>query len=232
MKFSLIHCGLLLLLATPTFGATAYTGVSSTYGLEGDPAFQDDMGGALAVGSVIQIGYFAGVSTTLDVTSFTQTEWDSFVPLTGDGSLNPSIATVVGDGGAPAGYWASLANFNTDDHTGITAAELGGSEVRIGVRIFNGSTVASSTFFNTVTANDDGDSGEGNWIMQAAAEPPNVPANAAANLDLAINNSSLSWESGGSGTFQTSLEATAVPEAAESLIMLLGLLGILRFRKR
>ena len=156
-------------------------------------AMLDDLGSTLALGSVIQLGYF----TITDVTD--PNIWDTFVPLTGDGSSNSGFFdTRVGDGTEDpnAGYWNLAANFDDGVHS-----DLPGTASRVGIRIFNGSSIATSTHFNTVTSSDS------NWIMPAPGAFP-TPANASIDADPP-----LTWQSGDSG-FATIIPLTtpaAVP---------------------
>ncbi|MFM1557943.1 MAG: hypothetical protein ACKJSK_01450 [Roseibacillus sp.] len=150
----------------------------------------------LSIRDVIQVGYFNGVDPNKDPQTYTQADWDSFTPLTGDGSLNPPPgsfgSSIIGAGGAPAGYFTFNVTLDDTLHTGVPT-----SDVRIGLRFFDDEVAANASNFNTVSGS------EVSWILPTAVEFPLIVFPKIANLDTDI----LSWE----GTpFDTDLVPGAV----------------------
>lgn len=168
-------------------------------------------------GAVLQIGYFASVPVGLDPASYTPADWASFIPLSGEGSSNPSYTTSIGDGGAPAGFYTLGVTFDdTDD-------DLPTVPSRVGIRYFDGLTVAGSSESNIVT------SAHSDWIIS----PPSIGSTpAAASLDARVPSSpaphepGLVWENGETSAFKV------VPEPSSTLLGLAaGLLLCLRRRR-
>lgn len=149
-------------------------------------AISDSGGTALLVGDAMQVGYFAGVDPGKDPATYTQADWDSFVALTGDGSLNPGDfgTSIIGCcDGAPPGFFSTGFTFFTDQHNGVpTVAQ------RIGIRFYDAPTVQGSNNYNTVTANGAG------WVLPAPGVDPNVPFPAFASMDEADLAGALAWE--------------------------------------
>lgn len=158
-------------------------------------------GDAIGDGAVIQIGYF---STS---TSGFQGEW---VAITGNGSLNSSILTSVGDGGdsTSSGIFSGIAAFDTAVHTGIPT---GGTQLAI--RIYDGTTVATSTTYNTVTSTA--------WTFVAPATPAPLPA------VFSLDTATLVWQDS-ANAFKTSI---LVPEPSTMMLGAIGALGLLRRRR-
>lgn len=177
-----------------------------------DPGYtplRDEVGAALTSGSfpvvgdgaVYQIGYFGGIAAGVDPTTVPGI-FDTFVAISGAGSLNPILNTTIGDsdfGGAPVdGIVALTTTFDSAVHAGIPAS------ARLAVRFYNGTTMANSDHYNTVTST------EGSWIftLPVTFPPPQGP-----NLfiDGGVANGTLLWEGG------TPLE-TSLPMSGTSTI--------------
>jgi len=166
--------------------------------------FVDNSEVALQGGDVVQVGYFAGVLATKNPASYSLADWASFTPLTGDGSSNPLFypTTIATPLQAPQpGYFAANISFDTDVHMGVPL-----TDVRIGIRLFDASTVATATNINTAT------SGADSWIMLAPGNGINTPFPADANLDTGDLAGTLLWE----GTpFKTDLVPGVTPPSLE-----------------
>lgn len=175
-------------------------------------------------GAIIQIGYFMGVPAATDPATFTPADWAAFVPLTGEGSANPHFDTTIGDGvggtGFPEnGFFSIGVTFDTAPATGPAATGLPAAPSRIGIRYWDGISLASSTRYNVVTANNSG------WILQAPSDTVIPPSNAAMDPALATGALTLVWLDN-SSPFMTS-----IPEPSTSLLGLLGALLLLRRRR-
>ncbi|HEY4281910.1 MAG TPA: PEP-CTERM sorting domain-containing protein [Chthoniobacterales bacterium] len=164
-------------------------------------------------GAVLQLGYFTGANFT-----------GSFIALTGEGSLNTgtipdaspaetmnktSIGDLTNQGGANGEFWLPELDFVSGSLT--SGNNLPANNTQLAIRIYNGTTIASSTFYNTVT--------DSLWKWVTPATPPTV-----ATLSLA--DSGLVWESivrgmNANTAFHTSI-ATAIPEPTTITSMLIG----------
>lgn len=181
--------------------------------LVGDDPITDNLGEALPIGTVVQLGYFSGLSLMADPSMFGPAEWATFTPLAGDGSLNPSIDLRIGDGdGVPAGLITTSVTFDTSLHLGIPIAPQPG--LLAAIRFFDQSTEAGSGFYNTVSAP--------NWIIPSADWPPPVPP--VLSMEPYVRHL-LVWESGDSG-FATTLPFNQLTNSPEPSVCLLALLGI------
>jgi hypothetical protein len=177
-------------------------------------------------GAIIQIGYFPDVS--LDPAEFEASHWKTFTPLTGFGSPNAGrYPTSIGDADAPAtgpfGFFFLPAPVAIELDPLIDLGLPSEYPARLGIRFFDGTTLENSTGYNTVTSDDP--------LWQLVAPGSTSSANAVLNMDL----HQLFWESGDSGTFQTSIAyvpTAHVPEpGVEGTFFLVGVLMVFR-RKR
>lgn len=193
---------------------TVTTPITTSLGVPLSPG-----GGADGDGAVLQIGYFASVPVGLDPADYTPADWASFVALTGDDSKNPGFATTIGDGGAPGGFYTLGVTFDDDTHSDLPTVPS-----RVGIRYFDGLTVAASSESNIVT------SFHGDWIIS----PPSIGSTpAAASLDARVPSTpspphapGLVWEQGDASAFKV------VPEPSSTLLGLsAGLLLCLRRRR-
>jgi hypothetical protein len=172
-------------------------------------------------GDVLQLGYFTGANFT-----------GTFIPLSGNGSLNTAIVpgstiaynqTSIGDlnaNGAGDGTFAMSLDFVLGSGTSGNNLPTGGT--LLALRFFNGTTVANSTMYNTVT--------DPLWVWQNPATPP-------VNVTLSLDDLGLLWESivknGQASTtaFHTSI-STAIPEPSTYLLFGAGALGMMALRRR
>lgn len=205
-------------------GAILYdqTGLTALSG--GSPTIDGD-------GFVLQLGYYDGAST---VNSFLGT----WIPLTGEGSANnggaipltsPTLTfnkTSIGDRvsqGAGDGEFYLTVTFDTSNAN--TSSNLPGSTtIPLAIRLYNASTLAAATHYNTVSKDT--------WLWVT----PNTPEPLPINISLA--ETGLEWESfGGAGHTvdngtggKTSL--VLVPEPSSSVLLLVGMLGLVASRRR
>lgn len=151
--------------------------------LLGNPV-ADENGTALAVGSVMQLGYFADPAHDKDPADYSAADWASFVPMTGNGSRNPDDFphSIIGAGDGPPGFFSYGVTFFDSDHEGFPL-----SQKRAGIRFYNAATVEEATFSNIVTASDS------SWILPTPGSGANVPTPAEASLDVADLTATLSW---------------------------------------
>lgn len=152
-------------------------------------------------GAVLQYGYYSG---STERNPFLGT----FVPLTGPGSIHGWSST-IGDGpGAtgvrPAGQFHVSVFFDLFTDTIDDDLPLPG--VPMAIRFYNGTSIADSTEFNTVSNTS------GAWDWQATIGQGNH-----AFADLSAPG--LVWEQGQATAFHT---AQLVPEPSISLLLLLG----------
>jgi hypothetical protein len=181
-------------------------------------------------GAVLQLGYYDGASIANNFLG-------NWVPLSGEGSLNTAIIagsspagetynhTSIGDlssaGAGANGIFALSLVFVVGDPASGNSLP-GSTTIPLSIRFYNGTTIASSTFFNVVS--DD------LWLWKAP-QPSNVPNNVAITLDQA----GLEWlsiaQGGAAGTaFHTTLP-TAIPEPSTLACLLLGGAGTLAIGK-
>lgn len=157
----------------------------------GDPLTGGDVGD----GAVYQIGYFDGLASGTDPASLGGALWDSFIAISGDGSLNSGLVTTMGDtdlGPAPDSFVFQKTTFDTTLGHALPPAYPS----RLGIRFFNNTTVASSTHSIIVTAF------ESSWLLSAPGNAPFVPFDASLDLDAGDLAGTLLWQ----GTaFQTSI---------------------------
>ena len=225
-------------LSTLSFGATTsisgtFWGLDPTFGFQGG-ATAKPLTDALGVpltngpagtgldgdGAIIQIGYFSGPAAGADPAWYAALDWLSSVALTGDGSLNSGFDTTMGDGGGgaiPDGFYTHTGiTFDTTAHSGVPLAAQ-----RIGIRFYNGTSVATSTGYNTVSAAD------GGWVLAGAADLPGTPVSPWMDTSVGLGGlAALSWESGPGGAF-----TTIIPEPSSMLLSLLGGIFLLRRRR-
>jgi hypothetical protein len=150
-------------------------------------------------GAVLQLGYFTGIPFT-----------STWVPLTGSGGANSAFSTTsIGDttaNGAGDGSFAMNLSFTLGSAT--SGVSLPANLTQLAIRFFNNTTIAGSTFYNTVT--------DATWLWKTPATPP-------ASVDISLADAGLIWEGGVNSAFHTTI---AIPEP--SVLALVGLgLGLL-----
>ena len=97
-------------------------------------------------GDLIQVGYFNGVTSSTAAASFGASEWDTFTAISGLGSANAHILTEVTPIAGPTGIFTFFVEWLATD---ALPSDFG---FRIGLQIFDGNTVATSSGFNTVVS--------------------------------------------------------------------------------
>lgn len=178
-------------------------------------------------GAVLQLGYFTGSTAT-----FTGT----WVALSGEGTLN-SAAIITGSNsnetynktsiGDLTGNGAGDGTFGISLDFGGTAASsfnLPSSGIQLALRFYNGTSIAGSTFFNTVT--------DSLWTWKTPATPP-------APVNMTLDDTGLVWQSifsFGQPSATAFHTAIAIPEPSTLASLILGggalvLVGVRRRRK-
>jgi hypothetical protein len=146
----------------------------------------------------LQLGYFTGAPFT-----------STWVPLTGSGGANSAFSTTsIGDitaNGAGDGSFAMNLNFTLG--SGTSGVSLPANLTQLAIRFFNNTTIAGSTFYNTVT--------DSTWLWKTPATPP-------ASVDISLANLGLVWEGGVNSAFHTTIP-TAIPEPSVLALVALGL---------
>lgn len=144
----------------------------------------DENGTALPVGHVMQLGYFDGPAHDKDPSTYTTADWGTFVPLTGNGSLNPDDFphSIIGAGDGPPGFFSFGVTFFDSTHDGVPT-----SQKRIGIRFYNAATVEEATLSNIVSASGP------LWVLPTPGTGPNAPTPADASLDVASLLGTLAW---------------------------------------
>ena len=164
-------------------------------------------GGALGTGSIVQLGYFEGVSSSTDPASYTASEWASFTPISGIDSANSDLPSAINDFEAKAGAFAVSLHFDTDTHV-LPAS----GSVRLGIRIFDSATITSGSSYNTVAGSRD------TWIMVAPGASGAIKATPPTPLILAVADSGLSWQYGGAyaGRTVTDNDGDGIPDSIDT----------------
>jgi hypothetical protein len=174
-------------------------------------------------GAVLQLGYYTGA------TNSNSNFAGNWVPLTGQGSANTAIVlasappeqynqTSIGDRNSDTantdGTFSLQLLFGT--YPG-SSSDLPAAGTILSIRFYNGSTVANSTFFNTVS-NDA-------WLWYGPAPVPQYPV-----ISISLDNSNLEWESverlgqEGNSAFHTTI---AMPEPTTYALLGFGALGMM-----
>ena len=168
---------------------------------------QNASGGALGTGSIVQVGYFEGVSSSTDPASYTASEWASFTPISGIDSANSDLLSAINDFEAKAGAFAVSLHFDTDTHV-LPAS----GSVRLGIRIFDSATITSGSSYNTVAGSRD------TWIMVAPGASGAIKATPPTPLILAVADSGLSWQYGGAyaGRTVTDNDGDGIPDSIDT----------------
>ena len=173
-------------------------------------------------GAVLQLGYFSSGTSS---TPFAGT----WVALTGQGGANSAFSTTsIGDAtanGAGTGTFAMSLSFNTA--VANTTNSLPTAGTPLGFRIYNNTTIASSTFYETISSTLT------SWQWQTPADAPFQPI---LNLTLDDPLASLRRENGtGAGAAATATFNTNISTVPEPSVLVLGGLagmGMLSSRRR
>ena len=209
----------LTLVGTSAFGAAIVTVTVNS----GGKLFTNHVGAALSGGTlgvngdgdVLQIGYFSSATAATPFSG-------SWIALTGNGGANSAFNTTsVGDGvSSGAGNRAAFSViFDATDSTKNQSLPLAGTP--LGVRIYDGFTLATSSFFETIVSPD--------WAFIPPADPPLNPTIVMnftnANAKLASTNAAPG------ATIQTNTP-TAAPEPASATLLMVGLVSLAARRRR
>ncbi|MEA3209356.1 MAG: hypothetical protein QOE70_2413 [Chthoniobacter sp.] len=231
--------GLAALLAIAPRVTAAMITVNMDSGHSGSPAVFDQnvlLQNALSGGTnqdgngcVLQLGYYSQATTANNFLG-------NWVPLTGEGSANnggivpgsspaktydkTSVGDVTVNGAANGTFASSGLTFVSGSATGRSLPAS--TTIPLAIRLYNASTIASSTFYNVVS--DD------LWLWKDInSDPPPLPIN------ISLNDPGLEWLSIASGqAANTAFHTTmlTVPEPGISGLLLAGLVGIVARRRR
>jgi hypothetical protein len=179
-------------------------------------------------GAVIQLGYYDGGTAS---SPFTGT-WHA---LTGQGSLNTGgdtgsglafNTTSIGDiggGAAPGGSGVFGFSLLFDSAIAGTFNDLpGATTIPLAIRFYNGTTLGTSTYYNTVS--------NAAWLWQTPVNPSPLPP----IINLSFDDVGLQWESIALGqSAATAFHTTIVPvPEPDSLYHALPCLAALGWRRR
>lgn len=188
------------------------------------PLFVNQLGAPLSAGGqangdgfLYQLGYF---STATTANNFSGT----WVPLTGEGSLNSDFASSrIGDGdGADGEVYASF-TFDTGVSTRGSALPSSNA-VPLSIRFYNASTIAAATFYNTVS-ND-------LWLWKSPATPAPLPPTVFMSLTdpgLAFESVDVNGQTLGASQLRTTIP---VPEPTSAFLVAVGAAGLMMRRRR
>ena len=189
---------------------------------------QDDGGTALVDGSIVQIGYFNGVSTATDPGSYTLADWAAFTPISGIDSFNPIKASAISSTLGIGTFDLGISYDTTSDVLPGTNGGPGSYSARIGIRIFDSTTTTSGSNYNTVAGYNATPSLD-TWLLNDPDVDPFTPPNI---FIATLMDAGLAWESGGANAGKTSLLFATVPEPSALGLLGLGLGTMLLRRKR
>ncbi len=209
MKNILTICSVTSVLISSGIAATVSVTGSNGAGTPFENSLNGSNGQPLPVGSLLQVGYFPGLAGPPS----TQAQWDTFVNIS---AINWQIG-LDSNGGSTSGAGNFVAAATLLDDT----VDIPTGTLQYGVRIFDGTSVASSTNFNTVSLAD--------WNTVGADVP--TPGQGTLTLNVAENPFSPAnfvWEDS-ANAFSTTI---AVPEPSSVLLSALGLLALAGRRKR
>jgi hypothetical protein len=206
------------------FGVLNSPAASLTIEGNGLTSLLDRNGSLLTDGSIVQVGYFLGVSTSTDPEFFSAADWDTFTALTGPNSLNPGVTDATLSQSSFNSVY-SLGRFTLDDSTGDVLPNSGDFPFRLGVRIFDTTDPGQigTADFNTVT----GRLNE-RWVETGIqSDPPPPPRNLGYAAGGVGANPDIFWQFD-ANPFQT----VPIPEPGTSLTFLLGTLLVAGRRRR
>lgn len=173
-------------------------------------------------GAIVQVGYFTGATVG---TNF-GTGGSTFVPLTGEGSLfgvNTTVGDSVLNGGDNGTLFSDRLDISLGLNGGANDALLPAANTPLSIRIFNNTTIATSTFFEVVSNNL--------WLWKTPATAPNNPI-----VNLFFDSAGLIAKSGAAvGVPNSSIQTTtptAAPEPTSAALLMIGLVSLASRRRR
>lgn len=181
----------------------------------------DPSGTRLVDGSIVQVGYFLGVTPSTSPADYSAADWMSFTPLAGLGSLNSDIDIRTRTQGSFESVY-SLGTITLDDGNGDILPPL---PTRFGIRIFNTTDPGALAVanYNTTSASFS------QWTSSGViTDPPTPDPILSYAQGGSAANPSLFWQDA-SNPFTTSI---AIPEPSTSISSLLGLSFLLGARRR
>lgn len=236
---SALFLAISLLSVTASYGAALVTQVNFDSGsilIKNNGGATNVTGGTAADGNggVIQLGYFSVATTGTAVGNFLGV----WTPLTGEGSLNTggNVAgsvpgetfnkTSMGDVGGADGEFGMTVVFS-DSVAGTGNSLPSSTSIPLAIRFYNGTTIAGSTFYNTVS-NDA-------WLWKlpavAAPLPPTI------NMSLGVG-AAFKWQSvnvlaqSASTAGTTSIPNVVAPEPTSAALLMVGLVSLAARRRR
>lgn len=173
-------------------------------------------------GAVVQIGYFQTATVGNNFGNGT------FVPLTGEGSVFGVAPTTIGDSvnnGTLAGqYFSDPINLFAGTNGGVNDGLFPAVNTPLSIRFYNNTTIALSSFRETVSNNL--------WLWKAPANAPSQPI-----INLSFNSAGLLAQSGTvvatPGTnISTNTPTAAAPEPTAAALLMVGLVSLVSRRRR
>ena len=193
----------------------------------GNRALRNQSGAALTGGSpavnfdgaVLQVGYFSSATAGNNFAG-------NFIPLTGEGSLF-NVKTTIGDsilnGGGNGNIFSDRLDLLTGLNGGANDGLLPAANTPLSIRFYNATTIAASTFFETVSNNI--------WLFKTPAAAPNNPT-----VNLFFDSAGLVAKSGAivaaPGTNINTNTPTAAPEPTSAALLMVGLVSLASRRRR
>ena len=211
MKKTLYSAGLLAL--SPILANAATVTLNANNGTGGNFVipFTDSSSNRLPVGSLIEIGYFDGLSSTPS----SQADFATFTAIT---SANSAVGNNADGSTSPAGEF-STANFILTDG----GVDIPNGLLFYGLRIYDGTSVATSNNFNVVAADP--------WNTTPIDGVPSPGGDGQVTLSAIsgfLAPDGLIWQDAANPGSTT----IAVPEPSSVLLSALGLLALAGRRKR
>lgn len=218
--------------------ATLYAGSQTQVNFDSGSQAMYNFGGTLLSpgtaadgdGAVLQLGYYDGGTAA---NPFMGT-WHA---MTGEGSLNTGgdtgsgltfNSTSIGDiggGAAPGGSGVFGFSLVFDSAVSGTFNDLpGATTIPLAIRFYNGTSIASSSYFNTVS--------NAAWLWQSPVVPSPLPP----IINLSFDDPGLQWESivtfgqSGATAFHTTIVPVPEPDSVFHALPCLAALG-LRWRR-
>ena len=195
----------------------------------GNRLLRDNTGAALTPGvlgtdhdgAVVQIGYFQSATVGNNFGNGT------FVALTGEGSVFGVLPTTIGDSfnnGTIAGqYFSDPINLFAGTNGGANDGLFPAVNTPLSIRFYNKTTIALSTFSETVSNNL--------WLWKAPANSPSQPI-----INLSFDSAGLLARSGAvvatPGSNINTSTPTAAPEPTSAALLLVGLVSLASRRRR